>query len=56
MGTYKVTIRGTNIKKVVQANTELQARVLFCKSKNLDYRVYANKLVTTPLKQPLKKG
>lgn len=51
MGTYKVTIRGTNIKKVVQATTKLQAMVLFCKSKNLDYRVYANKLVVTPTKE-----
>jgi len=51
MREYIVTIRGTSIKKVVQATTELHAKVLFCNSKNIDYRLYANKLVVTPIKK-----
>jgi len=50
MRRYRVTIRGTNIKKVVQAINELQAKVNFCKSKNIEYRVYANKLDVSLLK------
>lgn len=51
MRDYKVTIKGTSIKKEVQATTELHAKVLFCISKNLDYRLYANKLVVSLIKK-----
>jgi hypothetical protein len=44
MKQYLVKIRDTKIKELVQANSELEAMYIFCKKKELNYRVYGNKL------------
>lgn len=50
MNKYKVELRGTKINKEIKAQTSLGAKVKFCKTYNLDYRVYANKLLVKLLK------
>ena len=50
MNTYRVTLRGTEVKEIVKAQTSLEARVKFCTKHELNYRVYANKLVVNLIK------
>lgn len=50
MNKYRVTLKGTDTSKVVNAHTSLEARVRFCNKHNLNYRVYANKLAVKLLK------
>jgi len=44
MNKYKVTIKGTKIKEIIKAQTSLEARVIFCSTRKLNYIIYANKL------------
>jgi hypothetical protein len=50
MNKYEVAIKSTTIKEVVKAQTSLEARVKFCQKRDLNYRVYANKLAVKLLK------
>lgn len=50
MNRYEVAIKGTTIREKLKAQTNLEARVKFCKKRNLNYRVYANKLAVKLLK------
>jgi hypothetical protein len=50
MNRYEVAIKGTKIKEVIKAQTSLEARVIFCKKRDLNYLVYANKLAVKLLK------
>ncbi len=44
MNKYEVTIKGTKIKQIIKAQTSLEARVIFCSNRKLNYIIYANKL------------
>lgn len=46
--TYKVKIRETKRSQTIKANSELEARVLFCEKNNLLYRHLASKLEVIP--------
>lgn len=50
MNRYEVAIKGTKIKEGIKAQTSLEARVIFCKKRDLNYLVYANKLAVKLLK------
>lgn len=44
MNKYEVSLRGTDVKQTIKAQTSLEARVKFCDKHKLNYLVYANKL------------
>ena len=47
---YKVKIKETKRSQTIKANSELEARVLFCEKNNLLYRHLASKLEVIPIK------
>lgn len=44
MAKYKVKIKNSKKNQTIKANSELEARVLFCEKNNLLYRHFAGKL------------
>jgi hypothetical protein len=48
---YKVSIKGTDIEKIIKASNELEARVKYCKEQGFNFRVFANKLEVKPQKK-----
>ena len=44
MKTYKVKIKGNKRIQTIKAESELEAKVLFCEKNNLNYRHFAGKL------------
>jgi len=47
MKTYKVKLKDGGQEQTIKANSELEARVLFCEKNNLNYRHLAGKLEIT---------
>ena len=47
---YKVKIKDAKRSETIKANSELEARVLFCEKNNLLYRHLAGKLEVIPIK------
>jgi hypothetical protein len=47
---YKVKIRDTKRSQTIKANSELEARVLFCEKNSLVFRHLAGKLEVIPIK------
>jgi len=50
MRKYKVRIYSDSKSKTIEADSELEARLKFCKERGFNYRVYANKLEVTKIK------
>lgn len=44
MTKYKVKIKGGDKEETINAKSELEAKVKFCQEKDLEYRVFFNKL------------
>jgi hypothetical protein len=46
---YKIKIKFSNKEEIINAKSELEAKVKFCKKNNLSYQLYANKLEITKI-------
>lgn len=53
MKKYKVKIRHTDKEEIINADSELEARVKFCEKNNLNYMHLAGKLEITLNNKPL---
>ena len=50
MKKYRVKIYSDNKSKIIEADSELEARLKFCQERDFNYRVYANKLEVSEIK------
>ncbi|HPL56535.1 MAG TPA: hypothetical protein PLC05_03545 [bacterium] len=44
MKNYKIKLKNTEQVEAIRADSELEAKVLYCQRKGYNYRVFANKL------------
>lgn len=54
MNKYKVKIFTSDKVKIINANSELEAKVKFCEEQGFNYRAFANKLEVIKEKEKVK--